>query len=120
MASIEGAAAECEQLEVGHQPRERADWPDPVPRVGELPMVDDVTRMNFDHVERLFCVRSKEDVKHVLGLARQNGKKVSMRGTRHTMGGQTIAPGGYVIDLLKLRQFSFDRQTELITTGALP
>ena len=54
-------------------------------------------------------------------MAREHGKPVSMRGTRHTMGGQTIAPDGYVIDTLKLRKFSFDPETELLTTqpGAL-
>ena len=32
------------------------------------------------------------------------------------MGAQTIAPGGFVIDTLKMNKFEFDRSAELIVT----
>ena len=72
-------------------------------------------------MERVFCVRTVDDVKYALALAREHGKKVSFRGTRHSMGGQTIAPDGYVLDLMRLNAFSFDADQCLITTqpGAL-
>ena len=90
---------------------------DPAPS----PQADDVTRLNAQPVERIFSVRTSEDIKRVLALARQHSKPVSIRGTRHSMGGHTIAAGGYVIDLLRLNRFSFDAETELLTTepGAL-
>ena len=45
-----------------------SDWPDPV-GLGTC-LVDDVTRLNTQHVDRVFCVRDKNDIKHVriLGL----------------------------------------------------
>ena len=66
-------------------------WPDPNPEVNQnVLMVDDVTQMNAKEVDRIFMVRTTEDVQHVLKLARINGKTVSMRGTKHSMGGHTI------------------------------
>ena len=91
-------------------------WPDPNPEAGMPPMVDDVARMNAQRVERIFRVRTVDDVKAVLRLARQHGRPVSMRGTRHSMGGHTIAADGYVIDLMLLNRWSFDLATETVTT----
>ena len=66
-------------------------WPDPNPEINQnVLMVDDVTQMNAKEVDRIFMVRTTEDVQHVLTLARMNGKTVSMRGTKHSMGGHTI------------------------------
>ena len=66
-------------------------WPDPNPEIKQnVLMVDDVTQMNAKEVDRIFMVRTTEDVRHVLKLARINGKTVSMRGTKHSMGGHTI------------------------------
>jgi hypothetical protein len=93
-----------------------ANWPDPDPLAGAPPTVDDVTRMNATAVERIFCVRQESDITRVLQLARQHGMKVSVRGTRHSMGGHTVIKGGYVIDCMKLNSHSFDPVTGLLTT----
>ena len=95
-------------------------WPDPAPTPGAPPRVDDVSRMNAQQVERIFSVRSADDIKRVLALARAHGKHVSMRGTRHSMGGQTIAAGGYVIDLMRLNKCSFNPSGEDVTVTAQP
>ena len=92
--------------------RGNLNWPDPDPEPGKPPMVDDVARMSAQHVERIFNVRTPEDIKSVIALARQLGKTVSMRGTRHSMGGHTIAAGGFVIDLMRLNKWSFDPISE--------
>ena len=74
-------------------------WPDPDPSAEEdhVLEVDDVSRMNATPVSRLFMVRNKEDVKHVLHLARTEGVPVSMRGTKHSMGGHTFSRRGYIL-----------------------
>ena len=65
-------------------------WPDPdlVPTDGscrnEL-RVDDVSRMNATRVERLWYVRSRDDVRFVLEQARRQQRSVSVRGTQHSM-----------------------------------
>ena len=78
-------------------------WPDPDPR-SELsgPFVDNFTRLNSTIVERTFQVRSIEDVCFVIFNAYKNKKKLSFCGTKHSMGGQTIAPNGFVIDTCKM------------------
>ena len=80
-------------------------------------LADDVTRMNAEEVDRIFFVRIAEDVKHVLKLARSNGKTVSMRGTKHSMGGHTIAKNGYVIDMEKLNHVVYDSETNTVRVG---
>jgi FAD/FMN-containing dehydrogenase len=94
------------------------NWPDPSPTIGAPPRVDDMTQMNATEVSRIFCVRTVEDIKAVLVLACEHGKHVSIRGTRHSMGGHTIADGGYVIDMMKLNKFNFDQTAELVTAQA--
>eukprot|EP00927_Polykrikos_kofoidii_P039712 TRINITY_DN34044_c0_g1_i1.p1 TRINITY_DN34044_c0_g1~~TRINITY_DN34044_c0_g1_i1.p1 ORF type:complete len:1636 (-),score=267.52 TRINITY_DN34044_c0_g1_i1:22-4929(-) len=90
-----------------------------------LPMVDDVSRLNATEVERFCQPRCKNDVKLVLAEARQNGFKVAMRGTHHSMGGQSI-PGnsvtfggnaGYVMEFNRMNHVSYDEATELVTCG---
>jgi FAD/FMN-containing dehydrogenase len=102
----------------GHngEPLKRPNWPDPEPRRGQNPLADDVSRLNAEEVAGVFCVRTVDDVKAVLARAREEGKSVSCRGTRHSMGGQSIAPGGFVIDLMLLNSFSFNEETKTVTT----
>ena len=79
------------------------NWPDPDPEIrkdNQKLLLDDVTRMNPTEVDRIFFVRSSEDVKHVLKLARFYGKSVSFRGTKHSMGGHTLTENGFVIGTL--------------------
>ena len=78
-------------IDVGDYNLDELIWPDPNPEINQnVLMVDDVTQMNAKEVDRIFMVRTTEDVQHVLTLARMNGKTVSMRGTKHSMGGHTI------------------------------
>ena len=89
-------------------------WPDPVTK---SLAVDDVTRLNSTEVERIFFVRNTGDVQRVLGQARAEGRSVSMRGTQHSMGGQSIAPGGFVIDMARLNKMEFNHATGTVTVG---
>ena len=94
-------------------------WPDPDPCVGNKSIrVDDVTRMNEENVNRIFFVRSVQDVQHVLNLAREDGRTVSIRGTKHSMGGQTIAKTGYVIDTARLNKIEYHIANKTVTVGS--
>ena len=93
-------------------------WPDPDPNPGTNQiMVDDVTQLNHAPVSGVFFPRTIDDVKHILALARKEGKKVSMRGTKHSMGGHTIAENGFVIDTAKLNNIIYDKDTRQATVG---
>ena len=122
-------------------PLEGACWPDPDPvlvpcqpdaaavddisgtrsrspsRKDNFVRVDDVTRMNACAVERIFHVRSTDDVKHVLGLARARGQRVSMRGAKHSMGGHTMCSGGFVLDMKYLNHIAVDAAARRVTVG---
>ncbi len=73
-----------QQVEPDYDFREDC-WPDCV-KHGRV-VVDDVSRLNATAVNRIFQVRSIEDVQAVLLDARNSGKRVSMRGAKHSMGG---------------------------------
>ena len=94
-------------------------WPDPDPNGDEdhVLKVDDVSRMNATPVSRLFMVRNKEDVKHVLHLAREEGVPVSMRGTKHSMGGHTIAENGFVMDMDRINHMKYNKNSSSVTLG---
>ena len=97
---------------------ELKDFPDPNPSPeGGLPTIDDVTRLNATSVARVFHVRNEHDIQHVIKLARVHNKKISIRGTKHSMGSHTITAGGYVIDCCCLRVLSYDSKTQIVTTG---
>lgn len=90
-----------------------ACWPDPDPILPtEVPStrsaagvaVDNVTGLSLSLVDRLYYVRTIADIQKVLATACTLNRKVSMRGTKHSMGGQTMAPGGFVIDTAKMNE----------------
>ena len=94
-------------------------WPDPDPNGDEdhVLKVDDVSRMNATPVSRLFMVRNKEDVKHVLHVAREEGVSVSMRGTKHSMGGHTIAENGFIMDMDRINHMKYNKNSSSVTLG---
>jgi hypothetical protein len=59
-------------------------WPDSV-RNGHI-VANDVSRLNDTVVDRIFQVRSIQDIQGCLREARASGKRVCMRGAKHSMG----------------------------------
>ncbi|KNC49063.1 FAD linked oxidase domain-containing protein [Thecamonas trahens ATCC 50062] len=53
-----------------------------------------------------------------VAAAAADGLPVSVRGTRHSMGGHTMAAGGVVIDTTYLDAITWDASRELMTIGA--
>ena len=80
-------------------------------------LVDDVTRMNATPVDRIFFPRAREDVAAILALARRHKRRVCVRGTKHSMGGQTVAPQAFLIDMARLNQVSFDPEAQIVACG---
>lgn len=67
--------------------------------VDTLYYADDVTKMNKTKVDRIYYAQSVEDLIDIVKLAKKNNRQVIPRGQTHTMGGQTIARNGYVVDM---------------------
>ncbi|MBV9464362.1 MAG: FAD-binding oxidoreductase [Verrucomicrobiae bacterium] len=75
--------------------------------------VDDVSRMNQAKVSAVWEApgderSAEESLRRLLETARKNGLQVSIAGARHSMGGQTIFPGGIAVDMSGLRAMRLD------------
>jgi FAD/FMN-containing dehydrogenase len=85
--------------------------------------VDDASRMNETHVAEVVAVASDSTVAEaqiaaLLKRARDERLQVSIGGSRHTMGGHTIAPGGIVIDMRSFSRFELDETANILHTQA--
>lgn len=87
---------------------ESACWPDADPSLANSGngyfIADNVIRLQPTEVDRIFSPRNIKDIQYIVALARRDGKKVSVRGTKHSMGGQTMAKHGYLIDVAKMKE----------------
>jgi FAD/FMN-containing dehydrogenase len=72
------------------------------------------TRMTVVEISRDLNT-AKIQLKNVLKDAKARSKKVTIAGSRHTMGGQTIYPDGIALDMSKFRQMQFNRSTKILT-----
>jgi len=57
-------------------------------------------------------------LRSALKTARSTGKKVSIAGARHTMGGHTIYKDGLAIDLSDFKQMALDEQANILQVGS--
>jgi FAD/FMN-containing dehydrogenase len=94
----------------------------------ELPagFVDDASRLNRTQVAEVWHVLVDRDdpegqIRELLARAKSDGRRVSIAGARHSMGGHTIYPGGIVIDMLPWNRMELDDQRNIlhVQAGAL-
>jgi FAD/FMN-containing dehydrogenase len=86
-------------------------------------VADDISRMNATAVHQLWDAPGDEPAAQVglrdlLAEATANRLHVSIAGARHSMGGQTIAPGGIRINMLPLKSMTLDEKTDLLHVDA--
>ena len=100
-------------------------WPDPPPpsaanAIGGGCLVNDVSRMSDFRgtmIDRIFFPRDEGDIVDVLEEALRLGRRVAVRGTKHSMGGHSIAPGGFLLDMKCMKEMSYDSAADTVTTG---
>lgn len=80
--------------------------------------IDDVSRLNRTTVAQVVAVRSEADAVEAFAAARERGLRVSIAGSRHSMGGQAFAPGHVVLDMRPMNSLSLDEATGILTAGA--
>jgi len=83
--------------------------------VTKFPHLNDVSRMSsYPHgtpISRIFFPQSELDVLRILQAAHAEGKKVGIRGTKHSMGGHSIvSQRGWEIDCKYLRHIKYDKK----------
>jgi len=81
-------------------------------------LLDDASRLDRTAVGEVVEVTSEEDVRRALLAAAAAGRKVSIAGRRHSMGGQTLGPGHTILDMTRLRAMSLDDASGILTAGA--
>ncbi len=99
-------------------------WRD-VDEVEEIPpgFADDASRLNRTRVAEVIPVEAEtaaaeRQLAALLEQARSEGWHVSIAGTRHSMGGHTISPGGIVIDMLPFRKMELDEEHGILHVQA--
>jgi FAD/FMN-containing dehydrogenase len=58
---------------------------------------------------------AKSQIQKVLSSAKAQSKKVTISGSRHTMGGQTIYPNGIGLDMSQFKQMQLNLSTKILT-----
>lgn len=91
----------------------------------ELPAgyVDDASRLNRTEVAEVWRVPIDDDdpegqIAQLLDRARAEGRRVSVAGARHSMGGHTIYPGGIVVDMLPWNRMELDESRDILKVEA--
>jgi FAD/FMN-containing dehydrogenase/SAM-dependent methyltransferase len=95
-------------------------WPDPSPVTdagGSGCLVDDMSRFEQASVDRIFFPRSEADVERVLAEALRLGRHVCVRGTKHSMGGHSIARAGFLLDMQCLNAMRYDQAAQTVSCG---
>jgi FAD/FMN-containing dehydrogenase len=88
--------------------------------------VDDASRLNRTPVAEVWPVPSdpaeaEAQLAQLLARARAEGRRVSIAGARHSMGGHTIYPGGIVIDMRPWNRMKLDEGRDIlkVQSGAI-
>ena len=91
-----------------------------VPRTSGAALVNDVhSQLNATRVHRVIEVRTLEDVRLALRLARDEDRPVCIAGGWHAMGGQQFAEAGVLLDTRHFnRVLGFDRERGTIEVEA--
>jgi hypothetical protein len=85
--------------------------------------VEDISRLDRTRVRAAVTLPREETaaietLRGLLREARERRSSISIAGARHSMGGQTFAPDGVVVDMLPLRSMCFDDQRKLLHVQA--
>ena len=89
----------------------------------KTPVADDVSRLNATPIHQFWDIPSDEStaqsaLRELLKQAGGAGLHVSIAGARHSMGGQTIAPGGIRVNMLPLRSMELDEKSDSLHVDA--
>lgn len=83
--------------------------------------VDDVSRLHANKPEMVVPVdgeHAEAQLSKLLRDAATEGRKVSISGARHSMGGHTLYPGGVVLDMLPFNGMELDAERKILRVGS--
>jgi FAD/FMN-containing dehydrogenase len=84
---------------------------------------DDVSRLDKTQIAGIWDIpgdpeRGEKELRELLLKAQSSGLRVSIAGARHSMGGQTIYPGGIAINMLPFKGMKLDEDNNLLHVQA--
>lgn len=77
--------------------------------------INDASCLNRTPIHGIVQVRSEEDIRNALQFARDHGRKVSLAGVRHSMGGQAFYNDAVVLDMRAFNAITLDEADQTIT-----
>ena len=85
--------------------------------------IDDVSRLNITKINKIIDLPADDTkaiplLKEIIKQANLQKSKISIAGTKHSMGGHTFTKGGTVINMLTHNQMSLDQKTKILTVQA--
>jgi len=63
-------------------------------------------------VDRVIDVVTEKDIHNAFEYARAKGKKISIAGSQHSMGGQSYAQGNVILKMSRFNQMTYDEETQ--------
>jgi FAD/FMN-containing dehydrogenase len=89
----------------------------------QAPVADDVSRLNATVIHEVWDIPGDEStaqsaLRELLRQAGSSGMHVSIAGARHSMGGQTISPGGIRVNMLPLKSMELEENSDLLHVDA--
>lgn len=98
---------------------------DPAPNKREIPTgyTNDASQLNETKIEKIIPVNGNitDAIQQLTLLIKQTnaeGKKISIAGAQHSMGGHTIYPDAILLDMKTLKYLEFDSTTNILTAGS--
>ncbi len=80
--------------------------------------MNDASCLNKTSVYGVVSIRSEDDLRKALSLARENNIPITPAGEHHSMGGQSFSKGGLVLDMHALNSVAVDQDAMTITVGS--
>ncbi len=97
-----------------------AAWQDrPIQIARSSGIVEDASHLNQTQMNVVAVsgdlAAAKVQLQQVLQVARAQSKQVTIAGSRHTMGGQTMYPQGIALEMSQFRQMQLNPDTKILT-----
>jgi decaprenylphospho-beta-D-ribofuranose 2-oxidase len=81
--------------------------------------ITDASKLLPTKVAAVFQPRSVPEIRSLIALAQRSGYKISLSGSRHTMGGQIAYPNSIHLDMLKFDAITYNADTTVtVQSGA--
>jgi decaprenylphospho-beta-D-ribofuranose 2-oxidase len=77
--------------------------------------ITDASKLHPTLVAAVFQPQSVPEIRQIVAEAKRTNHKISMSGTRHTMGGQIAYPNSLHLDMLKFDKITYNQSAKTIT-----